>query len=137
MLTIGERLRIARDHKGVTQTQASKDTDINNKTLSGYERNVSEPDFQSIKTLAEYYDVSLDFLLGKTDKISPYRDNEVKPSLPSEFTSPEEAVKFLLEQNVIMGFGGFDVKKMSDEEVLEFANELLNQLRILSYKYKK
>lgn len=58
-------------------------------------------------------------------------------NLDIEFTTPEEAVKFLLEQNVIMGFGGFDVDKLSDKEKIDFAKELLSQLKLLSYKYKK
>ena len=57
--------------------------------------------------------------------------------LPESFSTPEEAIKFLLEQNVIMGFGGFNIDKLSDEEKIAFANELLGQLKLLSYKYKK
>lgn len=148
MFNLGERLRISRDAKGVTQTQASKDTRINNKTLSGYERNVSEPDFETIKILAEYYDVSLDYLMGKSDIRNPYNqlpdkfnrssnNKNTTINLPTEFSTPEEAIKFVLEQNVIMGFGGFDVDELSDEEVVEFANSLLEHLKLLSLKYKK
>lgn len=55
----------------------------------------------------------------------------------SEFKTPEAAIQFILKQPAIMGFGGFDINKMSDDEIIEFANELLNQLKLLSYKYKK
>ena len=136
MLTIGDRLKMARERKGVTQIKASEETGINNKTLSGYERNISEPDVETIKLLAKYYNISLDFILGKTDKITSY-ENIPDVTFPESFSTPEEAVKFLLEQNVIMGFGGFDVDKLSDEEKVQFANELLGQLKLLSYKYKK
>ena len=54
-----------------------------------------------------------------------------------EFETAEAAMQFILKQPAIMGFGGFDIDKMSDEEIIEFANELLNQLKLLSYKYKK
>ncbi|MBM7869340.1 transcriptional regulator with XRE-family HTH domain [Clostridium pascui] len=54
-----------------------------------------------------------------------------------EFTTPEAAMQFILKQPAVMGFGGFDIKKMSDDEIVEFANELLNQLKLISYKYKK
>ncbi|WP_423237082.1 helix-turn-helix domain-containing protein [Clostridium peptidivorans] len=53
------------------------------------------------------------------------------------FTTPEAAMQFILKQPAVMGFGGFDVNKMRDEEIIEFANELLNQLKLISYKYKK
>lgn len=54
-----------------------------------------------------------------------------------EFNSAEEAMKFILKQPAIAGYGGFDPDKMSDDEIMDFANELLNQLKLLGYKYKK
>lgn len=55
----------------------------------------------------------------------------------SSLKTPEEAMKFILQQPAIMGFGGFDINKMTDEEIMDFANELLRQLQLISYKYKK
>lgn len=69
--------------------------------------------------------------LNANDAIREDYKNEI------EFTTPQAAMKFILEQPAIMGFGGFDVKKMSDEEIMGFANELLNQLKLLGFKYKK
>ena len=65
MKTLGERLRRARDRKGYTQVYVKSKTGINNKTLSGYENNVSEPDLQSIKLLADIYEVTIDWLYGR------------------------------------------------------------------------
>lgn len=64
---IAKRLKEARELKGTTQTQVSKDTGINNKTLSGYERKISEPDLETLNTLASYYGVTTDYLLCRTD----------------------------------------------------------------------
>lgn len=54
-----------------------------------------------------------------------------------EFKTPETAIQFILKQPALAAYGGYDVHKMSDEEIIEFANELLNQLKLLGYKYKK
>lgn len=118
MKELAKRLKYARENKGVTQMQVYKDTGIHNKTLSGYERGISEPDLNTLKLLANYYNTSVDYLLGRTDQRNPE-----KSELPAEFETPEEAMEFILKQPAIMGFGGFDIDKMSDEEVLEFANE--------------
>lgn len=67
MIELAKRLKLARENKGVTQTQVYKDIGIHNKTLSGYERGISEPDLNTIKTLANYYNVSVDYLLGLTE----------------------------------------------------------------------
>ncbi|NFB30180.1 XRE family transcriptional regulator [Clostridium botulinum] len=54
-----------------------------------------------------------------------------------QFTSPQEAMKFILEQPSIMGYGGFDTSKMSDQDIIDFANELLNIIKMLGPKYNK
>lgn len=78
MLNIANRLKEAREIKGATQTQVSKETGINNKTLSGYERGVSEPDLTTLALLADYYLVSADYLLGRTDNIEENNNNDDK-----------------------------------------------------------
>ena len=64
MSTLGDRLRLARERKGFTQVQVRERTNINNKTLSGYEKGVSEPDIKTLVTLAELYEVSYKWLLS-------------------------------------------------------------------------
>ncbi|WP_028547201.1 helix-turn-helix domain-containing protein [Paenibacillus taiwanensis] len=64
MNNLGERLKQARINKNMTQVQVKQHTGIHNKTLSGYENGVSEPDFETLKTLSKLYEVSLNNLLG-------------------------------------------------------------------------
>lgn len=56
--------------------------------------------------------------------------------IPNEFTIPEDARSYI-KMHAIFGSGGFDVNKMSDEQVLEFANEMLKQVELIGFKYKK
>lgn len=65
MSLIGNRLREARERKNLKQTQVMAKTGINNKTLSGYEKGVSEPDLETLRILSELYGVSVDWLSGK------------------------------------------------------------------------
>lgn len=64
MSTLGDRLRLARERKSLTQVAVRERTGINNKTLSGYEKGVSEPDIETLRKLAELYEVSIDWLSG-------------------------------------------------------------------------
>lgn len=72
MKTIGERLRYAREKKNLKQKQIMDMTRgrINNKTLSGYEHGVSEPDLETLKILSEIYEVSIDWLSGNDAMIA-------------------------------------------------------------------
>lgn len=64
MRELGPALRRARERRELTQTQVMAMTGINNKTLSGYENGVSEPDLQTLTILLRLYQVSADHLLG-------------------------------------------------------------------------
>lgn len=54
-----------------------------------------------------------------------------------KFKTPEEAVKFLLNQPVIINFLGIDITKLTENEISDFMNDFLNQAKLISYKYKK
>jgi len=92
-LEIAKRLKNARELSRKSQTQVSRDTGINNKTLSGYERGVSEPDLKTFNLLAQYYKVSVEYLLGNSN--DPFAKNyEEVPTIAAhkdgkEFTKEE------------------------------------------------
>ncbi len=69
MLTFGERLRMARERKGLSQLDVYKATNIGNKSLSRYENNKTAPDPEAMKLLITLYDVSADFILGLSDEM--------------------------------------------------------------------
>lgn len=53
------------------------------------------------------------------------------------FKTPEEAIGYILKQPVIQEFFEFDINKMSAEEIIDFTNEIVHQIKLISYKYKK
>lgn len=63
-LNIGDFLKAAREDLDLSQVKVMEITGINNKTLSGYENGVSEPDLQTLATLANLYGFSVDRLLN-------------------------------------------------------------------------
>ena len=83
MSSIGDRLRKAREKKELSQIQVKELTGINNKTLSGYENNVSTPDPETFKTLATLYDVTIDYLMGR-ESLKKHSDSEEKSSLTKQ-----------------------------------------------------
>ena len=73
------RLRMAREAKHLTQVQVKSLTNIHNKTLSGYEKGVSEPDIDTLITLANLYGTSVDYLVGNTDEPTPHSPKKDMP----------------------------------------------------------
>ena len=64
MQTIGNRIRELREDKDLRQIDVSHATGIDQKTLSNYETGKTNPDSYSILKLADFFQVSTDYLLG-------------------------------------------------------------------------
>ncbi len=61
------RIRELREDRDLRQIDVAKSTGIDQKTLSNYETGKTNPDSFAIIKLAEYFNVSTDYLLGISD----------------------------------------------------------------------
>lgn len=59
-----QRIKKARKEAGYTQTQVQDITNIKQSNLTKYETGKLEPSLEALGTLAQFYDVSIDWLLG-------------------------------------------------------------------------
>ena len=64
-----ERLKELRIERGITQAQLAQETGLTISAISKWEQGSRVPSAQVIITLAKYYGVSSDYLLGITDSI--------------------------------------------------------------------
>ena len=61
----GKRLRELRKEKGMTQLQLGAQLNVTKMGISHWERGDSQPDLDQLKRIAEYFEVTTDYLLGK------------------------------------------------------------------------
>ena len=61
------RLRELRKERGLTLDWVSVVTNINSVYLSRYETGKVSPNISTLIKLADYYDVSIDYLVGRSD----------------------------------------------------------------------
>ncbi|AEB76425.1 helix-turn-helix domain-containing protein [Clostridium botulinum] len=52
------------------------------------------------------------------------------------FKTPKENIKCLLSQPSIIDYCGVDIDNLNEKEAEDFVDELLRQLKLISYKYK-
>ncbi|MDI3528305.1 MAG: hypothetical protein PWQ23_124 [Thermoanaerobacter sp.] len=71
MATIGDRIKQLRLENNLTQEEFGKIFGIVKSTVSMYESNKSTPDDELKKKIAEYFNVSLDWLMGVSDIRNP------------------------------------------------------------------
>ncbi|WP_341457745.1 helix-turn-helix transcriptional regulator [Haloimpatiens massiliensis] len=155
---LGDNVRLLRKERGMSVNKLSKVSGVSLGFISDIENDKTNPSIPTLEKIAKALDVKVELFfkedlaetIGKPvtqekirewdnslDKITTQEEKIKYLESIVDFADPKEAVQFLLKQPSIMGFGGFDVNQMSDDEVVEFANELLRQLKLISYKYKK
>jgi transcriptional regulator with XRE-family HTH domain len=67
MSAMGKRLRTLRELKGMTQIELAKELSVSNTTVSQWETSRRNPDSDMLTRIADQFQVSVDFLLGRTD----------------------------------------------------------------------
>lgn len=65
---LARRLRECRKEKGLTQGQVAIYCDITEKAYQNYELSTREPKLGILIRIAEFYQVSLDYLVGRSDE---------------------------------------------------------------------
>lgn len=68
---IGKRLKHLREEMGLRQIDIAEMLGVSRTTYTQYETEKSEPDLATVAKLAEIYNTSVDFILGKTDIRTP------------------------------------------------------------------
>lgn len=62
------RLRELRKRRGISQLKLAIDLHINQNSISRYETGEREADYKTLIAIADYFHVSLDYLLERTDE---------------------------------------------------------------------
>ena len=63
-MKFGDILRKLLEEKGITRKELASKLDISLSTVGNYICNTREPDFETLKRLADYFSVSIDYLLN-------------------------------------------------------------------------
>lgn len=107
METLGEKLRLLRSRKGLTQGEVALEIGVERSTYSYYELGKTLPDWNMIKKLANFFDVSYYALL-------------------------EEENKYILSDNV-----GGNIKVCELEMLTSEEKKIISTIRSLSSERKK
>ena len=62
------RLLELRKKRGISQLKLAMDLNMNQNSISRYENGEREADYKMLIKLADYFNVSIDYLLERTDK---------------------------------------------------------------------
>lgn len=118
MSNLSTRIKNLRLESDLTQEQFGKIFGIVKSTVSLYENGKSTPDDETKKKIAEYFNVSLDYLMGFSDIRNPYTNDK----------GPDEVDEFLLELKEEMEKQGLEFDETSPKDLVE-AYKLLKEFK--------
>ena len=128
-VNFGLRLKQLRERKRLSQIELSNILEVSNGSISKWERNERQPDYETLEKIADFFNTSIDYLLGRSET----KDNN---NVDFSFSTPQEALSFILKQDMVADFGGYDLDNMSDDEIMEMADDIADMLKIISRKHK-
>lgn len=73
-----ENLKTLRKSKGLTQIQFAKIFNISSRTIAMWETNKRVPDTAMLIKIAEFFDVTVDYLLGKSSSQTVSSDSQLE-----------------------------------------------------------
>ncbi|MBU3188722.1 helix-turn-helix domain-containing protein [Clostridium bowmanii] len=150
---LGDNIKRIRKSRKLGLNELAKKSDISGSYLSNIEKGIkTNPSIDALNNIAKALGISVDELfknqldffeelgLGEdnheNEKHKPEQLTTTLEIIPEVFTDPIET-RYYISKHKIFSAGGFNVNKLSDDEVLEFGNALLEQMKMVSYKYKK
>lgn len=95
---LAERLRKIRIEKGISQQKLGALFSVSQQAVGKWEKGIAEPDSLTLNKLADYFDVTVDYLLGRTD-------------------SPDLAIPKEIENMQFAFHGGINTDGLSKEDI--------------------
>ena len=117
----GDRLKRLRKERKLTQTELGNIINVTKVSISGYENGDRTPDTDNLRRLADFFGVTTDYLLGRSDD----------PNL----TEKEDNNKIMVNENELMNlikdsqlkYKGRTLSKEEKEQVEQMLSILLNK----------
>ena len=91
-LMIGERLKFLREEKKLTQQQLAELIGSAQQKISNYEKDIVEPDCETLIKLANFFNTTTDYILGRINLPFPAEINSIYSTAPPINSLPKEAI---------------------------------------------
>lgn len=97
-----------RNSCGLTQAEIAEKLGISRSTIGMYETGAREPDFDTLEKIADFFNVDIDYLLGRTAKTTLlpesvgqyYLNDETREIAQEVFENPELRSLFHVARNI-------------------------------------
>ena len=128
---LGDRLKYLRNKKKLTQAEMAKKIDVARTTYAMYEQNKREPDNEILNRIADFYNVSTDYLLGRTDNPNPPDQlPELTEQDEKDIAKDLEKIIKNLSKDGYAHFDGRSLEELDEEDKQLLIASLENSMRL-------
>ena len=130
-MNIGEKLKELRKERGMSAKTLAEKLGVSRTTIYRYEdATIEKIPLHVVEKICSILNVSVAELMGNVPK------QDEMDKLPGHFDNARDAMEFIIKTPTLAAYGGYDPNSMDDETIVQFANEILQQIKLVSYKYK-
>ncbi|MBM7623658.1 helix-turn-helix domain-containing protein [Sporohalobacter salinus] len=89
-----ERIKKLRKEKNISQRKLAKILGLSPSTIAMYETEKRKPDSETLQKIADFFDVSVDYLLGRTDQRQSNNENKKADKIKQALSDDPELIEF-------------------------------------------
>lgn len=120
-MDLGVNIKSCRKEKGLTQEQLAYELGVSSQAISRWENNITYPDISMLPMIADYFEVSLDWLMGRRKECNL-----------------SEREKFFKEARLCEDNRGIDEAIIMNRKMLEkYPSDVYIQFSLSNYLYSK
>ncbi|ATP40729.1 hypothetical protein CSE16_12100 [Solibacillus sp. R5-41] len=124
------RIKALRKGRNKTQQDIATILGVSRPAYTAYEQGNRTPDNETIEKLADYYDVTIDYLYGRTDNPNRISDKDER-----DIAKRLESFKEDLENSDGLAFDGEPMSDEAKESLLESMELLFKQTQRINKKF--
>lgn len=125
LFMLGKRLAELRNKMGLSQYELADRLGFSRGKLANYEQGTRQPDYDTLKQLADFFNVNSDYLIGRTENPEPIKakDNDLPELTDKDEKDIAKDLEKIINNLSTDGYAQFDGKSI--EEVDEEDREIL------------
>ena len=130
-MNIGSNLKLIRKQRGIGINALSRISNVNSGYISAIERGEkSNPSIEIINKLASALNVNPEEL------VQDHQRNSQRSLNYGNLKTVEDVMKFTLMQPVVLEYNHISINDLSEDEINQFAKDVIQQMKLVSYKYR-
>ncbi len=135
---LGKLLKVARENKNISLDTLSNllNGHKTKSTLKRYEDGVSRIDMETLHKICNILGQDANSLIDEASSLAKV-GNTTQPKTNITFTNVDEAMLFIIQNPTVAAYGGYDLDKMSDQDKIDFANQIADSIKFFGQKFNK